>query len=68
VPIVTGKRVEIHTRGFAEATLSASGIEGMMEGIRALALTGYELFADPSLVKSAWKAFRATEPGRRTGT
>lgn len=65
VPIVSGKRVEIHTRRFAEATLAASGIEGMMEGIRALALTGYELFADPSLVKAAWAAFRTTEPGRR---
>lgn len=65
VPIVSGKRVEIHTRGFAEATLAASGIEGMMEGIRALALTGYELFADPTLVKDAWKAFRTSEPGRR---
>ena len=30
----------------------------MMEGIRALALTGYDLFSDPSLVGEAWKAFR----------
>lgn len=64
VPIVSGARVEIHTRRFAEATVSASGIEGMMEGIRALALTGYDLFTDPSLVKEAWRAFRTAKPGR----
>ena len=68
VPIAAGARVEIHTRRFAEATLSASGTEGMMEGIRALALTGYELFTDPSLVKEAWrehkKTVRTTNRGR----
>ncbi len=58
VPIVSGRRVEIHTRAFAEATTKPPGIEGMMEGIRALALTGYDLFADPSLVKAAWQTFR----------
>ena len=72
VPIVAGARVEIHTRRFAEATLSASGIEGMMEGIRALALTGYELFTDPSLVKDAWRARKRRETAkpqnRKTGT
>jgi len=30
----------------------------MMEGIRALALTGHELFTDPGLVKEAWRTFR----------
>jgi hypothetical protein len=30
----------------------------MMEGIRALALTGYELFSDPTMVRAAWKAFK----------
>jgi len=60
VPIASGARVEIHTRAFEEATTKPSGIEGMREGIRALALTGYDLFADPSLVREAWKAFRAT--------
>ncbi|GAB4233881.1 MAG: M20 family metallopeptidase [Deltaproteobacteria bacterium] len=64
VPIASGKRVEIHTRSFAEATTKPSGIDGMMEGIRTLALTGYDLFADPSLVKAAWSRFRTPEPGR----
>jgi amidohydrolase len=58
VPITSGVRVEIHTRAFEEATTKPSGIEGMMEGIRALALTGYDLFADPSLVREAWETFR----------
>ena len=58
VPITSGARVEIHTRGFEEATTKPSGIEGMMEGIRALALTGYDLFSDPSLVSEAWETFR----------
>lgn len=58
VPIASGARVEIHTRPFAEATTKPSGIDGMMEGIRALALTGYELFRTPELVRDAWRAFR----------
>lgn len=58
VPISSGERVQIHTRPFAEATTMPSGIEGLMEGIRALALTGYELFRSPALVRDAWKSFR----------
>jgi hypothetical protein len=58
VPITSGARIEIHTRAFQKATTKPSGIEGMTEGIRALALSGYELFADPSLVREAWKTFR----------
>jgi hypothetical protein len=58
VPIASGARIEIHTRAFAEATTKPQGIAGMMEGIRMLALTGYELFSDPSLVKAAWRTFR----------
>ena len=58
VPIIAGERVEIHTHRFAEATTEASGLEGLMEGIHALALTGYELFTDPTLVEEAWASFR----------
>jgi amidohydrolase len=57
VPISAGERVELHTRSFEEATVSPAGVEGMMEGIRALALTAYDLFSDPALVRQAWKAF-----------
>jgi len=62
VPIASGSRIEIHTRAFAEATTMPSGIDGMMEGIRALALTGYDLFSDPSLVKAAWRQFHTQGP------
>jgi len=58
VPISGGERVEIHTRAFEEATTSPAGVEGMMEGIRALALSACDLFADPNLSRQAWKAFR----------
>ena len=58
IPISGGERVEIHTRAFEEASRSRSGIDGMMEGIRALALTAQDLFASPALVPEAWKAFK----------
>jgi amidohydrolase len=61
VPISCGERVEIHTRAFEEATTSPAGLEGMMEGIRALALSACDLFTDPGLSRQAWKAFRAQD-------
>ena len=64
MPISGGERVEIHTRAFEEATRSRSGIDGMMEGVRALALTGHELFSSPALVREAWKAFQSQKRGR----
>lgn len=59
VPISGGERVEIHTRAFEEATRSRTGVDGMMEGVRALALTAQELFSSPALVRDAWKTFRS---------
>ncbi|MBI5574917.1 MAG: M20 family metallopeptidase [Deltaproteobacteria bacterium] len=64
VPISGGERVEIHTRAFEAASRSRTGIDGMMEGIRALALTGHELFASPSLVRAAWQSFHSQKQGR----
>ncbi len=64
VPISGGEKVEIHTRLFEEATRSSSGIEGMMEGIRALSLTGYDLYVSPARVRDAWKAFHTQKQGR----
>jgi amidohydrolase len=58
VPISGGSRVEIHTRPFERATTSPAGVEGMMEGVRAMALTALELFSDPSRSRAAWDAFR----------
>jgi amidohydrolase len=66
VPIASGDRVEIHTRAFREATTSPAGVDGMMEGIRALALTGYDLLTQPALVREAWKAFRRPQKEVRT--
>ncbi len=61
VPISSGERVEIHTRPFAEATVSPAGIAGMMEGIRAMSLSAFELFTDRSLCRAAWTAHRKTQ-------
>ncbi len=58
VPISGGERVEIHTRAFERATTSPTGVEGMMEGIRALALVAGDLLADPGLSRRAWESFR----------
>src|SRR5512134_229185 len=62
LPNSGGENVEMRTRSFAEDARSATGVEGMMEGIRALALTALELFEDPGLVRDAWKAFRTQGP------
>jgi amidohydrolase len=67
IPITSaGVRFEIHTRPFAEATTKSAGVAGMMEGIRALALTGHELFADPALARESWRAFRSPKTGTST--
>ncbi|NIO15703.1 MAG: amidohydrolase [Deltaproteobacteria bacterium] len=58
VPIVRGKRVEIHTHDFREATVGAGGRRGMMEGVVLLAYTGYRVMTDPALRKRVKKAFR----------
>ncbi len=38
-----GTDLQLHTRAFAEATVSARGADGLLEGARALALTVLEL-------------------------
>lgn len=58
IPISDGERVEIHTRPFAEATCAPAGIAGMMEGIRAMALTAADLLASPEIAREAWDAHR----------
>lgn len=65
VPISAGGRVEIHTRSFLAATTTPAGVAGMMEGVKALALTACDLFASPALVREAWKAFRAPDSPAR---
>lgn len=63
IPISDGERVEIHTRPFEKATCSPSGVEGMMEGIRAMSLTAADLLSSPELVREAWSAFRKQSRG-----
>jgi amidohydrolase len=58
VPIVRGKRVEIHTHDFREATVAKGGKRGMMEGVVLLAYTGYRVLSDPGLRKEVRKAFK----------
>jgi amidohydrolase len=58
VPIVRGKRVEIHTHEFREATVAKDGLRGMMEGVVLLAYTGYRVMADAQLRKKVRKAFQ----------
>jgi amidohydrolase len=44
-----GTSLQLHTRAFAEATTSAAGQAGLLEGARALALTLHELARTPAL-------------------
>lgn len=58
VPIVRGKRIEIHTHEFREATVTREGLRGMMEGVILLAYTGYRVMADTTLRKKVKESFR----------
>jgi amidohydrolase len=54
-----GRRLELHTRAFAEATESPQGEAGLLEAARALALTVHELARDPELRREVREAARA---------
>jgi len=56
-----GRGLELHTRAFAEATTSAQGIDGLIEGARCLALTAHELARSPAL-QSAVREAAPPEP------
>lgn len=47
-----------HTREFGEATLKPGGVRCLLASARALALTGLDMFLDPSLADQAWAEFR----------
>ncbi|MCR4287046.1 MAG: M20 family metallopeptidase [Deltaproteobacteria bacterium] len=49
VPVRKG--IHIHTREFADATISNDGHKALMEGVKCLGLTALELFIDPDAVK-----------------
>lgn len=59
VPIVRGKRVEIHTHKFREATISKQGYRGVMEGVVLLAYTGLKIMADPEIRRKVKQAFKS---------
>jgi metal-dependent amidase/aminoacylase/carboxypeptidase family protein len=57
VPIA-GEGVAGHTAGFAEASKSPMGHEGLIVAAKALAMTAVDLLADPAVVEAAWAAFK----------
>ncbi len=52
-----GRNLELHTRAFAEATVTAEGRSGLLEGARALALTVLELAESRALREEVREAF-----------
>lgn len=58
VPI--GKGINIHSEGFAHATVSEKGKMAVLEGASALAMTAAELAADPALRERIWNEFNVT--------
>jgi hypothetical protein len=54
-----GRSLELHTRAFAEATVSEEGREGLLEGARALALTVVELVESKEVLDDVRGAFEA---------
>jgi amidohydrolase len=56
--------VPLHSPGFARRAAGRSGRAGLRAGVRALALTGLRLLADPAVLARARREFRAA---RRSG-
>lgn len=54
VPIREG--INIHTREFADATVTSDGHRALMEGVKSLGLTAIELFSDPKTLDEIKKA------------
>ena len=52
-----GRSLQLHTRAFAEATVTAEGRAGLLEGARALALTVLELVESAKLREEVREAF-----------
>jgi amidohydrolase len=64
INITAGKNIPTHTREFAEAANSDYGYQAMIRAIKALALTSYDLYSDPSLVKHVKQYFEKGERRR----
>jgi hypothetical protein len=55
---ITGSEdIPTHTREFAEAANSEYGYQAMIRATKALALTSYDLYTDPSLLENAKQYF-----------
>ena len=52
-------RVALHTQEFAQCAASADGERGVLDGAKALAMTGVDVLCTPALLDSMRTAFRA---------
>ncbi|MEK7679035.1 MAG: M20 family metallopeptidase [Deltaproteobacteria bacterium] len=60
VPVRKG--IHIHTREFADATITDDGHKALMEGVKCLGLTALKLFIDPDAVKRVKADFMGNRP------
>ena len=60
IGVTKGKEVPGHTHEFAQCCNSTEGYEAMIRATKALAMTGYDLFSDPELLKNAKEYFEKT--------
>lgn len=58
---ITDGHHNLHTKEFCEAARSEKGYEGMLIGAKSLALTGYDILADPELLKQITQEFEKRE-------
>jgi len=56
--------VPIHTEAFREFAASEAGHQALIDAAKALAATGIDLLADPSILARAWEEFRLRSGGR----
>ncbi len=59
VPMRPG--INIHTRAFADATITSDGHRAILEGVKCLGLTAIELFFNPDALRNIAKEFKETE-------
>jgi metal-dependent amidase/aminoacylase/carboxypeptidase family protein len=57
---IASAEVPGHSQAFLEASGSLRGYQAMIDAAKALAMTGADLLADPSLVEQAKVEFRQT--------
>jgi len=62
-----GEGLELHTRELAAAAASEAGMQGLLEGARALALTIHELVRDREARRAVAQEFRSRSAGVQAG-